>query len=88
MSKQHANKRGSGNSGNLLDAKNKDYAEMYRNKLPRLFDHFAHQPGMVSVKMTPTFMVTMVSINDRLHLENLDLKNEIAYLKRLDEETK
>ena len=71
--------------GNPLDEKNKEYAGIYKKKLPRDFGGFAHQPGMVMVKVTPTFIVSMVRIDNRLYLEHLDLENKIAYLKKLEE---
>ena len=71
--------------GNPLDDKNKEYAEIYKKKLPRDFEGFAHQPGIVMVKVTPTFMVSMVRIDGRLYLEHLDLENKTAYLKKLEE---
>lgn len=71
--------------GNPLDDKNKEYAEIYRSKLPRDFEGFAHQAGMVMVKVTPTFIVSMERIDGRLYLEHLDLENKTAYLKKLEE---
>jgi len=71
--------------GNPLDEKNKEYAEIYRNKLPREFEGFARIPGMVLVKVTPTFMVSWVRIENRFFLEHLDLENKRAYLKTPEE---
>jgi len=71
--------------GNPLDEKNKEYAQTYRKKLPRDFEGFAHQLGIVMVRVTPTFIVSMVRINNRLCLEHLDLENKTAYLKKLEE---
>lgn len=71
--------------GSPLDEKNKEYVEIYRKKLPRDFEGFAHQSGMVMVKVTPTFIVSMVRIDKMLYLEHLDLENKKAYLKKLEE---
>jgi general stress protein 26 len=71
--------------GNPLDEKNKEYAETYTKKLPHDFKGFAHQPGMVLVKVTPTFVVSWVRIENRFFLEHLDLENKRAYLKKPEE---
>ena len=71
--------------GNPLDEKNKEYAEIYRNKFPRDFAGFARIPGMVLVKVTPTFIVSWVRIENRFFLEHLDLENKRAYLKKPEE---
>jgi general stress protein 26 len=71
--------------GTPLDEKNKECAEIYKKKLPRDFAGFAAKPGMVMVRVTSTFIVSMVRINDRLYLEHLDLRNKVAYLKALEE---
>lgn len=66
--------------GNPLDKANSTYAAVYREKLPRDFAGFAHQPGMVLVRVVPTAVVTFVKGGDGLHLEHLDLESETAYL--------
>jgi len=71
--------------GNPLDEKNKEVAEIYRNKLPRDFDGFARIPGMVMAKVTPTFMVSWIRVENRFFLEHLDLENKRAYLEKPDE---
>jgi len=71
--------------GNPLDEKNKEYAEIYRNKLPRDFEGFARIPGFAIVKVTPTFVVSWVRIENRFFLEHLDLENKRAFLKKPEE---
>lgn len=71
--------------GSPLDEKNKEYVEIYKKNLPRDFEGFAHQSGMVMVKVTPTFVVSMVRIDNMLYLEHLDLGSKKAYLKKLEE---
>jgi general stress protein 26 len=73
--------------GSPLDETNRKYAEIYKKKLPRDYAGFAHIPGMVMVKVTPKFIVSMVRIEKRLYLEHLDLGNKRAYLKKLQDET-
>jgi len=66
--------------GNPLDEKNKEYADIYRGRLPDVFERFASRPGMVIVKVIPTFMVTFVRNPARRYLEHLDLERKIAYV--------
>jgi general stress protein 26 len=73
--------------GSPLDEKNREYTELYKKKLPRDYAGFAHVPRMVMVKVTPKFIVSMVRIEKKLHLEHLDLKNKRAYLTKLQDET-
>jgi len=71
--------------GSPLDEKNREYAEIYRNKVPRDFEGFASQPGMILVKVTPISIVSMVNIDNWLYLEHLDIENEKAWLTDLAE---
>jgi len=71
--------------GNPLDQKNKEYVEIYRNKLPHDFAGFARIPGMVLVKVKPAFVVSWVRIKNRFFLEHLDLESQRAYLKKPEE---
>ena len=71
--------------GNPLDERNNEYAEIYKEKLPRDFTGFANLPGMVMVKVTPTLIVSWVRRHNRFFLEYLDLKNKRAYLMKPEE---
>ena len=66
--------------GNPMDKKNEAYANIYRTKLPDVFKNFAYQPGMVMVKVTPTFMVTWVKENNLRYLEHLNLVSKVSYV--------
>ena len=65
--------------GSPLDAKNQRYAEIYREKLPRDYETFAHLPGMVLVKVTPSHVVTFFARRQSkygyVYLEHLDIEN-------------
>lgn len=65
--------------GDPLDEPSREYAETYRSKLPRDFEMFAHQAGMVMVRVVPALVTTFVRIGGRLYLECLDLEKETAY---------
>jgi len=66
--------------GKPLDARNKEYADIYRRKLPEVFEDFAEKPEMVIVKMIPGFFETYVRNAEREYLEHLDLENKTAYV--------
>ena len=63
------------------DEENKRLVEIYKKKLPSVFErYFAHFPGTVFVKVTPTLIVSWVSKDNQRFLEYLDLENKRAYL--------
>lgn len=64
--------------GNALDSRNREYADIYRAKLPEIFALCAPMPRMVLVKMTPGFFVTYVRHSAGACLEHLDLGNGTA----------
>lgn len=71
--------------GSPLEEKNKECAEIFREKYPRDFEGYAHITGMVIVKVEPTLIVSWVRRDDRFFLEYLDLKNKSAYLMKPEE---
>ncbi|MFX0201523.1 MAG: pyridoxamine 5'-phosphate oxidase family protein [Candidatus Hodarchaeota archaeon] len=69
--------------GDLLDEKNKEYADMLRNRFPSSFEYWEDKPGMVIVRVKPELIVSGITIiDDQPYLEFLDLENEIAYAER------
>jgi uncharacterized pyridoxamine 5'-phosphate oxidase family protein len=70
--------------GNPFDEKNKKYSILYSEKLPILFDNFADVPGMIFVKVTPTFFKTFISGKNR-RLEYIDLSLKKAFWKELED---
>ena len=71
--------------GNPFDDENREYAELYREKLPVLFDVFAGKPGMVFVKVSPTLFKTFISGRNR-RIEYLDVSANKAFWRMLEEE--
>jgi len=69
--------------GGLLDEKNKEYANVLRNKFPDSVKKWEHRPGMVIVRVRPTLIATAGgAIDDQIYLDYLDLENETAYAER------
>jgi general stress protein 26 len=66
--------------GKPLDERNKEYADIYRKKLPAIFEIFSKKPEIVMVKMVPEFFKTFVRDADCECLQHLDLKNKTAYV--------
>lgn len=66
--------------GSPLDERNKEYADIYRKKLPDVFGPYSSIPGMVLVRITPILFETWVRTTARQYLEHLDLKNNRAYV--------
>ena len=71
--------------GNPHDDKNKEYAELYRGKLPILFDVFSNLPGMIFVKVTSKLFKTFISGRNR-RIDYLDLSTYRAFWKGLEED--
>ena len=71
--------------GNPFDEKNRRYNELYKEKLPILFEKFAGLPGMVFVKVTPGLFKTFFGGKDR-RIEYLDICSKTAFWKELEEE--
>ncbi|HVP27363.1 MAG TPA: pyridoxamine 5'-phosphate oxidase family protein [Candidatus Bathyarchaeia archaeon] len=68
--------------GGLLDGKTKKYTDMMRRRFPEAVEEWERRPGMVIVRVKPTFAVTGGSSNDDVYIDYLDLKNEKAYSKK------
>jgi general stress protein 26 len=66
--------------GSPLDAKNSKAADIYRSKLPTMFNDFASRPGMVILKVIPDSIVSFVRSGSRRYWEYLDQTNKTAYV--------
>lgn len=68
--------------GTLLEEKNKEYADILRNKFPDSVKRWENRPGMVIIRIRPTLIATASEIiSDQIYLGYLDLENETAYAK-------
>lgn len=68
--------------GTLLEEKNKEYADILRNKFPDSVKRWENRPGMVIIRIRPTLIATASEIiSDQIYLDYLDLENETAYAK-------
>ena len=67
--------------GPLLSEETKADTDILRNKFPKAIAFWEGRPGMVVVRVSPTFAVMGGSIDDPC-LEFLDLENETAYTER------
>ena len=68
--------------GKPLDKKSKKGAEVNKKKHPREFEIFCRIPGMIMVKVTPTYVKSWVRIDNKFFIEHLDLENKVAYLEK------
>jgi general stress protein 26 len=68
--------------GELLDGKTKKYTDIMRRKFPEAIEEWERRPGMIIVRVKPTFAVTGGSSNGDVYIDHLDLKNEKAYSKK------
>jgi len=68
--------------GGLLDEKTKKYTNIMRHRFPEAIEEWERRPGMIVVRVKPTFAVTGGSSNGDVYIDYLDLKNEKAYSKR------
>jgi general stress protein 26 len=68
--------------GKPLDEKSKEGAEVTKKKHPKEFEIFCRVPGMIMVKVTPTYIKSWVRINNKFFIEHLDLKSKAAYLEK------
>jgi hypothetical protein len=53
-----------------------------RNKYPEAIQRWKNRPGMVIVRVRPTFVVTGRSFNDHIYIDFLDLEHETAVFHR------
>lgn len=65
--------------GGLLNEKTKKYTDIMRRKFPEAIEEWERRPGMIIVRVKPTFAVTGGSSNGDVYIDYLDLKNEKAY---------
>lgn len=68
--------------GKPLDEKSKKEAEVTKKKHPKEFEIFCRIPGMIMVKVTPTYIKSWVRIDNKFFIEHLDLENKAAYLEK------
>lgn len=68
--------------GGLLDGKTKKNTDIMRRKFPEAIEEWERRPGMIIVRVKPTFAVTGGSSNGDVYIDYLDLKNEKAYSKK------
>jgi len=69
--------------GALLEEKNKEYADILRNKFPDSVKRWENRPGIVIIRIRPTLIATAgETIDDHIYLDYLDLENETAYAKK------
>jgi uncharacterized pyridoxamine 5'-phosphate oxidase family protein len=67
--------------GSPLEERNRKYAGILKEKYPREYRAFAHELGMVIVKVVPTLIATWSRADGQPCLEYLDLENQTAYRK-------
>jgi general stress protein 26 len=67
--------------GPLVSEETKVYTDVLRNKFPEAIAFWENRPGMVVVRIRPTFAVTGGSSDDPC-LEFLDLEEQTAYTER------
>jgi hypothetical protein len=65
--------------GDMLAESNREYTGMMSERFPDAIARWERRPGMVIVRVNPTFIVTGGS-GDEPTLEFLDLVNETAYV--------
>ena len=68
--------------GKPLDGRSKKGAEVTKKKHPKEFEIFCRIPGMIMVKVTPTYIKSWVRIDGKFFIEHLDLENKAAYLEK------
>ena len=70
--------------GKALDEKSKKAAEVTKKKHPKEFKIYCRIPGMIMVKVKPTYIKSWVRVDNKFFLEHLDLENKAAYLEKPD----
>jgi general stress protein 26 len=68
--------------GPPLDAQSRVGAEAIRKKRPREFEAFSRIPGMVMIKVTPTYVKSWVRLDGRFFVEHVNLAKKEAYLQK------
>lgn len=68
--------------GGLVDKSTKRYTDIMRDKFPEAVKRWEDRPGMVVVRVKPTFVVIGGSGDENIYLDFLDLENKKAYAER------
>jgi nitroimidazol reductase NimA-like FMN-containing flavoprotein (pyridoxamine 5'-phosphate oxidase superfamily) len=68
--------------GKPLNEKSRTGAKAIQKKRPKEFEIFSRIPGMIMVKVTPSYIKSWVKVDNKLSIEHLDLENRRAYLQR------
>ncbi|MFX0115672.1 MAG: pyridoxamine 5'-phosphate oxidase family protein [Candidatus Hodarchaeota archaeon] len=68
--------------GSPLDEKSRIGAEVIRKKRPKEFEIFSQIPGMIMIKVIPSYIKSWVRVDNKFLIEHLDLKNKRAYLQK------
>ncbi len=68
--------------GNPLDEKSRRGAEAIRKKRPKEFEIFSHIPGMIMIKVTPSYIKSWVRVENKFLIEHMDLDDKRAYLQK------
>jgi general stress protein 26 len=71
--------------GNPLDANSRKGAEVIKQKRPREFEIYSHIPGMIMMKVTPSYIKSWVRVDNKFLIEHIDLENKRAYLQKPEE---
>lgn len=71
--------------GKPLDEKSARGAEIIKKKRPKEFEIYSRIPGMVIMKVTPTYIKSWVRVDGRFFIEHLDLEKKQAYLQKPEE---
>jgi general stress protein 26 len=71
--------------GSPLDERNQRYADILREKYPENHALFAHDPGMVIVRVLPTSITVFGKSDDQFCLKCLDAESETIYLRLMTE---
>lgn len=68
--------------GNLTNDNNRKYTDILRKKFPESIALWENFPGMIIVRISPTFIVLGGDVGEEPYLEFLDLEKETAYAER------
>jgi general stress protein 26 len=65
--------------GSLSDEKIRKFTDIMRRRYPSVIKKWEQWPGMVLLRVRPTFAVTGASSNGNVYIDYLDLINQKAY---------
>ena len=71
--------------GNPLDEKSRIGAETIKKKRPKEFEIFSRIPGMIMIKVIPSYIKSWVLVDNKFLIEHIDLENKQAYLQKPEE---